>query len=71
MPQPPAARFNLLGALFSGTAAVATGLFTMLLVLFYLLVSGEMFLRRIVEILPTFGDKRQAVEISLHIERSI
>ena len=71
LPQAPAARFNLLGALFSGTATVATGLFTMLLVLFYLLVSGEIFLRRMVEILPTFGDKRQAVETSLHIEQSV
>jgi predicted PurR-regulated permease PerM len=68
---PPAARLNLLGALFSGTAAIATGLFTTLLVLFYLLVSGEIFLRRIVEVLPTFGDKRQAVETSLHIERDV
>ena len=71
VPPAPAARLNLLGALFSGTAAVATGLFTTLLVLFYLLVSGEIFLRRIVEILPTFGDKRQAVETSLHIERDV
>jgi predicted PurR-regulated permease PerM len=71
VPVPPAARLNLLGALFSGTAAIATGLFTTLLVLFYLLVSGEIFLRRIVEVLPTFGDKRQAVETSLHIERDV
>ncbi len=71
MPQAPAARLNLLGALFSGTAAFATRLFTTLLVLFYLLVSGETFLRRIVEILPTFGNKRQAVETSLHIERDV
>jgi predicted PurR-regulated permease PerM len=71
MPPAPAARLNLLGALFSGTAAFATRLFTTLLVLFYLLVSGETFLRRIVEILPTFGNKRQAVETSLHIERDV
>jgi predicted PurR-regulated permease PerM len=71
LPQAPAARLNLLGALFSGTAAFATRLFTTLLVLFYLLVSGETFLRRIVEILPTFGNKRQAVETSLHIERDV
>jgi predicted PurR-regulated permease PerM len=71
LPQAPAARLNLLGVLFSGTAAFATGLFTMLLVLFYLLASGDIFLRRIVEILPTFGDKRQAVETSLHIQRDV
>ena len=57
--------------LFSGTKALAGGLFTMLLVLFYLLVSGETFLRRLVEILPRFKDKRRAVEISLHIETDV
>jgi predicted PurR-regulated permease PerM len=74
LPPAPAPRFDLLGGLgvlFSGTAAIATGLFTTLLVLFYLLVCGETFLRRIVEILPTFGNKRQAVETSLHIEQDV
>ena len=32
--------------------------------LFFLLVYGDTFLRRVVEILPRFGDKRRAVEIS-------
>ena len=62
---------NLMGALFSGTATVAAGMFTTLIVLFYLLVSGETFLRRFVEILPSFAEKRQAVEITLHIERNV
>ena len=35
-----------------------------LLILFYLLVFGETFLLRMVEILPRFRDKREAVEIS-------
>jgi predicted PurR-regulated permease PerM len=60
-----------MGALFSGTTTVAAGLFTTLVVLFYLLVSGETFLRRFVEILPSFAKKRQAVEITLDIERHI
>ena len=72
VPQAPAVRSaNLMGVLFSGTATVAAGLFTTLLVLFYLLVAGEIFLRRLVEVLPGFRNKRQAVEITLHIERSI
>ena len=72
VPQAPAAHsVNILGILFSGTATVAAGLFTTLVVLFYLLVAGETFLRRFVEILPHFAEKRQAVEISLHIERDI
>ena len=62
---------NLMGAVFSGTATATSGLFTTLLILFYLLVSGETFLRRMVEILPHFDDKRQAVELSMHIERDV
>jgi predicted PurR-regulated permease PerM len=72
LPQPPSGQsFNVMGALFSGTTTAAAGLFTTLVVLFYLLVSGETFMRRFVEILPSFGKKRQAVEITLDIERNI
>jgi predicted PurR-regulated permease PerM len=72
LPQPPAPHsFNLMGALFNGTATVAGGLFTTLVVLFYLLVAGETFMRRFVEILPGFAEKRQAVELTVDIERNI
>jgi predicted PurR-regulated permease PerM len=40
-------------------------------VLFFLLVSGDTFLRRLVEILPRFRDKRQAVDISQQIESDV
>lgn len=76
-PQAPASggaslkSLSVVGAIFSGTATATSGLFTMLLVLFYLLVSGETFLRRLVEILPRFRDKRRAVELSIHIERNV
>jgi predicted PurR-regulated permease PerM len=70
-PAPAAPHANVLAMLFAGTTTVAAGLFTTLIVLFYLLVSGETFLRRLVEVLPSFADKRQAVEISLHVERDI
>jgi len=54
-----------------GTQAFASGLFTTMLVLFFLLASGDTFLRRLVEILPRFSDKRQAVDISQQIEQDI
>src|SRR3984893_8597120 len=57
--------------LLSGTRSFASGLLETLLVLFFLLVSGDTFLRRLVEILPRFKDKRQAVDISQHIESDI
>jgi predicted PurR-regulated permease PerM len=62
--QAPAPHSNIMGMLFAGTATVAAGFFTTLIVLFYLLVSGETFMRRFVEILPSFAEKRQAVELT-------
>jgi hypothetical protein len=40
-------------------------------VLFFLLIAGDTFLRRLVEILPRFSDKRQPIEISQRIEEDI
>lgn len=62
---------SLSSFLFSGTRTVLIGLLTTIVLLFFLLVSGDMFLRRIVEILPTLSDKKQAVEISREIESSV
>ena len=62
---------GITGALFAGTRSVLDGLFTTVLVLYFLLVAGNIFLRRIVEILPTFGNKRQAVDISQQIQEDI
>jgi predicted PurR-regulated permease PerM len=57
--------------LFSGTRVVVAGLLTVVVLLFFLLVSGNSFLRRIVEILPTLHDKKQAVDITNEIQRTI
>lgn len=62
---------GLSGALFAGTRAVVDGLFTTILVLYFLLVSGDIFMRRVVEILPSFGEKRQAVDISQQVSQDI
>ena len=61
----------LLGHLFSGTRSFTSGFFTTLLFLFFLLVAGEVFLQRLVEIMPRFSSKRQVVEISQQIETDI
>jgi len=57
--------------LLTGTRSFASGLLETVLVLFFLLVSGDTFLRRLVEILPRFKDKRQAVDISQQIESDV
>ncbi len=67
----PAQGPTLLMKLFTGTRDFAGGLFTTVLFLFFLLVSGDIFLHRFVEILPRFGNKRQVVDISQQIQRDI
>jgi predicted PurR-regulated permease PerM len=70
-PQAPAFGADLLLTVFSSTRAFASGFLEMILVLFFLLLSGDTLLRRLVEVLPRFSDKRQAIEISQHIEQDI
>jgi predicted PurR-regulated permease PerM len=67
----PAPGEGLLSKLFAGTRNFAGGVFTTVLFLFFLLVSGEIFLLRLVEILPRFSNKRQVAEISQQIESDI
>lgn len=58
-------------ALLKGTQHFASGFFETLLILFFLLLSGDTFLRRLVEIVPTFKDKRRVVALSQQIEENI
>src|SRR6185369_14196356 len=52
----PAARGPaLLTTLFTGTRNFASGFFTTVLFLFFLLLSGDIFLQRLVEIMPRFS----------------
>jgi predicted PurR-regulated permease PerM len=57
--------------LLEGTRSIVSGTLEMVLVLFFLLLSGDTFLRRLVEVLPSFKNKRQAVDISQHIESDV
>jgi predicted PurR-regulated permease PerM len=67
----PATGSTFLTNLFTGTRNFASGFFTTLLFLFFLLQTGDVFLHRLVEILPRFAGKRQVVEISHQIESDI
>ena len=62
---------NLAGAIAGGASSFASHLIEILVVLFYMLAFGETFMRRLVEVLPRFKDKKQAVEISGAVERDI
>ena len=57
--------------LLSGTRSLLTGLGTTIILLFFLLLSGDLFLRRFVEILPTLSDKKQVVTIAHEIESNL
>jgi predicted PurR-regulated permease PerM len=70
-PPAPAVGSSLWVTLFAGMSVFVGGLFETVVVLFFLLMSGDTFLRRLVEILPRFRDKRQAIEISQQIEQDI
>jgi predicted PurR-regulated permease PerM len=58
-------------AAFHRHSGFASGFFTTILFLLFLLVSGDTFLRRLVEILPSFSNKRQAVDIFQQVESDI
>ena len=62
---------GLLDYLFSGTRHLLSGIGIALLMLFFLLSSGDLFMRKLVEILPSFRDKKQAVAMSHEIEENI
>ncbi|MBZ9937395.1 AI-2E family transporter [Mesorhizobium sp. BR1-1-16] len=62
---------SLTATLMKGTQHFASGFFETLLVLYFLLISGDTFLRRMVEIVPNFRDKRRVVEMSQQIEDNV
>ncbi len=57
-------------AMMLAPAIVGQFVFTLVLLLF-LLASGDMFYEKLVHVLPTFRDKRRAVEIAFNIERKL
>lgn len=62
---------GLTSTLFSGTRAMLVSLGITIVLLFFLLSAGDLFLRRTVELLPTLHNKKQVVEISREIEQHI
>src|SRR5215471_9223193 len=57
--------------LLAPTQDFIVGTCTVLILLFFLLASGDLFLRKLVTVLPRFEDKKMAVEISRQIEHDI
>jgi len=57
--------------IFSTTGDALIGISLMLVLLFYLLASGDRGLEKLVEIMPTFKHKKRVVELTYAIQRSV
>ncbi|HUR45728.1 MAG TPA: AI-2E family transporter [Candidatus Saccharimonadales bacterium] len=59
------------GSLVNWTGTFLAGLGETLVLLYLLLASGDLFLQKLVHVMPTLSDKKRAVEISHEIQQSI
>ena len=57
--------------IFGTTAALIAGLAEVLLLLYLLLASGDLFLRKLVEVLPLLRDKRMAVTVTEQVQQAV
>jgi predicted PurR-regulated permease PerM len=58
-------------ALFGGTTEFLSEAIVVIVLLYFLLASGDLFLRKLIKVLPTFKDKKRAVEIAREVESNI
>lgn len=58
-------------SLINWTELFLMGLIETLVLLYLLLASGDLFLQKLVHVMPTLGDKKRAVEISHEIQQNI
>lgn len=56
---------------FSQTTDLVANGVVMFILLYFLLASGDMFLRKLIKVLPSLSDKKRAVEIARQIETEI
>jgi predicted PurR-regulated permease PerM len=62
---------TLRGLILSRTWQFFGGLAVMLFLLYFLLASGDLFLRKLVRVLPRLEDKKRAVEIAREIQQDV
>ena len=55
----------------SGTVQAIASIVSVTILVYFLLASGDVFLRKLVTVIPTFHDKKRAVEITRQIETDI
>jgi predicted PurR-regulated permease PerM len=59
------------GSFLNWTGTLLAGIGETLVLLYMLLASGDLFLQKLVHVMPTFRDKKRAVEISHEIQQNI
>jgi predicted PurR-regulated permease PerM len=57
--------------IFSYLKSLIGGLVEMVVLLYFLLAAGDLFMQKLVKVLPTFKDKKKAVEITHELQRNI
>ncbi len=62
---------SMTSRVFGGTRAVVEAAVIVIFLAFFLLASGDLFLQKLIKVLPGFGDKRRAVEIARETEAQI
>ena len=58
-------------AAFGGTESFLNVTIVVGVLLYFLLASGDLFLRKLVNVLPTFSDKKRAVEMAREMEKQV
>jgi predicted PurR-regulated permease PerM len=56
---------------FGTTQTIITGLLEVIILLYFLLAAGDLFLQKLIKVLPQLGDKKKAVAIARETEESI
>ena len=62
---------SILDVLFRGTSKIVFTLVVVIVLLYFLLASGDLFLSKLIHVLPTLADKKKAVHIAREIEQNI
>lgn len=62
---------SIISRVFGSTQRFLAGLLEMLILLFFLLAAGDLFLRKLIKVLPNLQDKLKAIRIAKEVESSI
>jgi predicted PurR-regulated permease PerM len=62
---------SVVSRVFGTTQRLLTGVLEVLVLLYFLLAAGDLFLQKLIKVLPSFQDKKKAVQIARETEASI